>query len=124
MTASGVDRPVYLGGSPYLSGPCQGSAPCVNWLNPDSFALPDVGTFGNTGKGSLRGPGFFNWDMGIFKTFALKERFRMQFRAEFFNAFNHTNFRDPGNSLAGGGFGQIYSANDPRIGQLALKLLF
>jgi hypothetical protein len=62
--------------------------------------------------------------MGIFKTFAIRERLRLQFRAEFFNAFNHTNFQDPGNSLAGGGFGQIYSANDPRIGQLALKLLF
>jgi hypothetical protein len=124
QSALGVDRPVYLSGSPYLSGPCQGSAPCVNWLNPNSFGLPDVGTFGNTGKGSLRGPGFFNWDMGIFKTFPMTERWRLQLRAEAFNALNHTNFQDPGNSLAGGGFGQIYSANSSRIGQLALKLLF
>ncbi len=100
------------------------TARCVKWLNPNTFALPPIGSFGNTGKGSLRGPGLFNWDMGVFKNTPQSERFKLQFRAEFFNAINRANFSDPNNSLTGGGFGQIFSDNDPRIGQLALKLVF
>lgn len=123
QTALGRDRAQDLGGDHRLSGPCANAAPCVNWLNPSTFGLPAIGTFGNVGKGSLRGPGYFNVDLGLFKSFDMTERMRLQFRAEFFNAFNHTNFSDPGNTI-GGGFGQIYSASDPRIGQLALKLLF
>jgi hypothetical protein len=123
QTALGRDRAQDLGGDHRLSGPCANAAPCVNWINPSSFGLPAIGTFGNTGKGSLRGPGYFDVDLGLFKTFDMTERMRLQFRAEFFNALNHTNFSDPGNTI-GGGFGQIYGASDPRIGQLALQLLF
>jgi hypothetical protein len=86
--------------------------------------VPAEGTFGNMGKGSLRGPGLFNLDMGVFKTFSMTERMKLQLRAEFFNALNHTNLGDPGNYL-GGGFGQIYgTSTDPRISQLALKFAF
>ena len=55
--------------------------------------------------------------------FAVTERIGMQFRVEFFNAFNHTNFGVPGVTL-GSGFGQIVSASDARIIQFALKLKF
>jgi hypothetical protein len=48
----------------------------------------------------------------------------LNFRAEFFNFFNRANFNNPVNSVSAGGFGAILSARDPRIGQLALKLLF
>jgi hypothetical protein len=102
-----------------------------------SFAAPALGSFGTLGKGALRGPGLFNTDAGIYKNFAIKERFTVQFRAEFFNIFNHPNFYSPspapatgygagasGDSLNAAGFGDITAARDPRIGQLALKMTF
>ena len=63
--------------------------------------------------------------MGVFKEFPLKaERLRLQFRVEFFNTANRANFSNPNVTQSGGGFGSISAASDPRIGQLALKLLF
>jgi hypothetical protein len=83
-----------------------------------------LGTYGNLAKGTLRGPGFFNTDLGAFKNFSIKEHLQLQFRAEFFNFFNRANFNIPNTTVSGGGFGNILSARDPRIGQLALKVLF
>ena len=73
--------------------------------------------------GILRGPGLVNLDFNLAKNFAITERWSAQFRAEFFNAFNHANFGVPGVTI-GAGFGQIVSAADGRIIQLALKLRF
>jgi hypothetical protein len=124
-TGIGVDRAQFVSTDVYGPGACGSTGPCVNFLNPAAFGLPAVGTFGNVGKGSLRGPNLYNWDTGLFKEFPLSaERLRLQFRAEFFNVLNHTNFMDPKVTYSSGGFGTITSANDPRIGQLALKLLF
>jgi hypothetical protein len=72
----------------------------------------------------LRGPGLFNTDFGISKAFTLREHMTLNFRAEFFDFFNRANFNNPVNSVSAGGFGAILSARDPRIGQLALKLMF
>jgi hypothetical protein len=83
-----------------------------------------IGTFGSSGKNVLRGPRFFDTDLGLLKDFAIVERVRLQFRAEFFNAFNNVNFGMPGNFLGTGSTGQITSANSPRILQLAMKLAF
>ena len=90
----------------------------------NSFALPAIGMFGNIGKNSLTGPNLIGWDMGIFKNFRLRERFKVQFRAEFFNIFNRVNFSNPTSNSSSGNFGTITSAGDPRIGQLALKVFF
>jgi hypothetical protein len=123
------DRAV-ITGAPYGPGACGNVAPCVDYLNPNSFALPAIGQFGNVGKGLLRAPGLTVWDAGIFKNFGIRERTHVQFRAEFFNVLNHANFTGPaGNdstraTVSAGGFGSIRSAADPRIGQLALKLIF
>jgi hypothetical protein len=65
-----------------------------------------------------------NWDMGIFKNFRLTERAKLQFRAEMFNAWNHTNFNSVDLSVGSGGLGQVTSARIPRIMQFALKLIF
>jgi hypothetical protein len=65
-----------------------------------------------------------SWDMGFFKNFPFRERYRIQARAEFFNTFNRANFGNPSSSVSAGAFGSITSAGDPRIGQLALKILF
>jgi hypothetical protein len=123
------DRAVQLGANPYGPGACGNTAPCVDYINPAAFALPALGQFGNTGKGSLRFPGQATWDMGLFKDFALRERWKLQFRAEFFNVFNRVNYQAPNqnnqtDTVSNGGFGSIRAANDPRIGQLALKVIF
>lgn len=83
-----------------------------------------VGTFGSSGKNILRGPRFFDTDLGLLKDFAITERLKLQFRAEFFNAFNNVNFGQPQNYLGSPATGQITSANSPRVLQFALKLTF
>lgn len=124
QTGIGSDRANYLGGEVYGTGACTG-ANCVPYLVPSAFGLPATGAYGSMGKGALHGPGLQNWDTGIFKEFPLvAERFRLQFRAEFFNTLNRANFNNPNVSQSAGGFGSITSAQDPRIGQLALKVLF
>lgn len=121
----GADRVNYLGGETKGVGGCGATeAPCVNFLRTAAFAQPALGTFGNIGKGALRGPGYWNWDMGLFRTIPLAERLRLQFRFEYFNILNRANFNDPNLSLGAAGFGGIRSAADPRIGQAALKLTF
>jgi hypothetical protein len=87
-------------------------------------------TFGNVGKGSLRFPGTYNWDMGISKTFAITEGFKVQLRGEYFNIFNHVNFLGDEttvnnmSNVGNGNFATLRTAMDPRIGQIALKLIF
>src|SRR5665213_3357359 len=118
------DRAV-ITGSPYGSNACLTSTgTCVSYLNPASFVLPAIGSFGNVGKGLLVGPGLVNLDAGLVKIVPVRERLQMQLRAEFFNIFNHPNFANPNNSVSGAGLGQILSAADPRIGQLAIKVVF
>jgi hypothetical protein len=81
--------------------------------------------FGNSAVGVLRGPGLFNIDFNLSKNFAVAEKHALQFRAEFFNALNHTNFGVPGVNMSSGGFGQIIQTNtEARIIQLALKYKF
>jgi Carboxypeptidase regulatory-like domain len=118
------DHAQYLGGNVSASGPCANQAPCVNYLVPSAFALPALGTYGNLAKGALRAPGLFNTDLGMFKNFSIKERVKVQFRAEFFDVFNSPEFGGPNTSVSGAGFGDILSANNQRIGQFALKAVF
>jgi len=125
QTNLGNDRANYLGGDYRGTRGCGATeAPCVGYLNTLAFARPAAGSAGNLGKGSLRGPGLWAWDMGFFKNFPIRERVQVQFRFEFFNIFNRANFQNPNTSFAAGGFGGIRSAYDPRIGQAALKVIF
>lgn len=139
-TGIGQDRAQWSGSSPYQKGACSGvTTACRQWLNRSAFSLPAVGTSGNVGKGQLIGPGFWDWDMSAVKNFPLTERLGMQFRAEFFNTFNHTNFSLNAAGVTSGGtttgsvtqanpslpsFGEILGAADPRILQFALKVSF
>jgi hypothetical protein len=98
-------------------------------FNRYAFAQPAAGTFGNSGKNILRGAGLNNWDLSLFKNNHLTERFNLQFRAELFNAFNHTQFGPfPGNnfSLDPNSSFAVYTSTqeEARIIQLALKLIF
>jgi hypothetical protein len=95
-------------------------------------ANPDPICWGNAPKYSFRGPGINNWDTSLFKNFSLTERLRGQFRAEFYNVFNHTNFSgvDTAAKFNAAGaqtnltFGQYNAAQFPRRVQLALRLTF
>jgi Carboxypeptidase regulatory-like domain len=83
----------------YLFNPEKGAPHTkAQWWNPTAFALPAPGTFGNASINSLRGPGYWNDDLSLFKDFPLTERYRVQFRAEAFDVFNHPNLGYPGNS--------------------------
>jgi hypothetical protein len=124
-TALGSDRPVQLSDTVYGPGACGSAAPCVDWLVPSAFGAPAAGTFGNIGKAALRGPNSITYNGGLLKDFPLHgEGLKLQFRAEFFNLFNRVNLNNPASSLSGAGFGRITGAGDPRIGQLALKIIF
>jgi hypothetical protein len=94
------------------------------YFNTSFFAVNPVGTFGNTGKNVLRGPRYFDTDLAFMKNTQISERFSFQFRAEAFNLFNNVNFMNPGSTVSDTGFGQITAAQDPRILQFALKILF
>src|SRR5215472_13341500 len=93
-------------------------------LNPAQPAFTPNQVFGNSGVGILRAPKLFNIDFNLGKNFTLTERQSIQFRAELFNALNHSNFSVPGVNLSAG-FGQITStATEARIIQFALKYRF
>lgn len=95
------------------------------WVNPDAFAIPAAYTFGNLGRNTLIGPGFFQWDFGGYKNFRLTERFGLQFRAELFNMTNRVNFGNPNSDLNSSTFGQISGlAGAPLEAQFGLKLAF
>jgi hypothetical protein len=73
---------------------------------------------------SLKGPDYFDWDIALSRTFTFKEKQSVQVRADFFNLTNHPNFMTPIATMNSGSFGQILSANDPRILQFAAKTFF
>ncbi|HTM47332.1 MAG TPA: carboxypeptidase regulatory-like domain-containing protein [Bryobacteraceae bacterium] len=90
-----------------------------------AFARNAVGTFGNVGVNAMRGPGLWNYDMGVAKAFKITEAKRVEFRASFFNLFNHANFSNPSSSLTSPTFGQLTgTTGDPRIIEFGLKLYF
>lgn len=80
--------------------------------------------FGNSGRNVLDGPGFQNWDFGFLKDFRLTEKLKMQFRAEFFNAFNQAHFDDPSTDMSDSNVGKIFGASEPRNIQFGLKFLW
>ena len=99
-----------------------------NYLDPNAVVVPTDPTqpFGNAGRNIARRPGLANLDLGIQKNFAMpfREGMALQFRAEAFNAFNRTNFGNPGVNRSAAGFGQIRSTFPARQVQFALRLQF
>jgi hypothetical protein len=79
---------------------------------------------GNMGRNVLRGPGINNWDLSFLKAFKFTETESLEFRAEMFNAFNHTQFYSPDNQGGSGTFGQVVTDRGARVMQFALKLYF
>jgi hypothetical protein len=122
----GSDRADYLGGDAKLSGDRPLGQKLLQWFDTSRFTVNRPGTFGNSGRNILRGPGFFNTDLGVLKSTGITERMNLQFRAEFFNVFNHANFRLPTSNISSSQRGQITAVVDDnqRIIQFGLKLLF
>ena len=116
-------RPNQILADPYLK---QGN----QWLNPAAFQAPAPGTYGNVPINAFVGPGAFNVDMGITRSFHTGGNREIQFRAELFNFFNTVQKLDPLTppsavaALNSPTFGQMTTAADPRIVQLALKYVF
>jgi hypothetical protein len=135
MSGSSGDRPNLVAGAsnnPVTGNPNQ-------WLNPASFSLEPLGTLGNLGRDTAIGPGLWNLDTALLKetrVTKISESFSVQFRAEFFNIFNHANFAPPpslsvfnlnpnGTAAPNPAFGQITStANNSRQIQFGLKVIF
>lgn len=116
-------------GSPVLS---KGEKTFARNFRTDVFRVPAVGTLGTAGRTLLVGPGINNWDLSIYKNFPVREPFRLQFRAEFYNAFNHTQFSsldttarfDPAGNQVNLTLGQFTASRPPRQIQLALRFVF
>jgi hypothetical protein len=144
--------PLYLYGSQYPGGkilnntPNQGGPGCIGpFCPPPADASQNPLRQGNLGRNALRGFGATQWDFAVHRDFPIRERFKLQFRAELFNVLNHPNFGQPVNdisnsqfgrsiemlgqslnsgNLGGGGFDALYQIGGPRSVQLALKLMF
>jgi hypothetical protein len=135
-TAEGEDRASITG--PALTGNSSiQEHSYVQYLNPNSFAAPGAGTYGNLSRNQIIGPGFSDVDLSLIKNIPLyKERVRAQFRVEMFNVFNRVNLAAPVNNKASGSFGQSTStigiqygapgigSGEPYNTQLALKIIF
>ena len=135
-----LNRPNQVG-NPNAGGPEGGRTDCPaqvhtlqNWFNPCAFADAPPGELGDAARAPVYGPRFVNTDFSVIKDFPLsfREAAYVQFRAEFFNLFNHPHFYLPGTSAASmqdvdspSSFGVVNGTlNDPRFVQLALKVIF
>jgi len=109
--------------------------PCLpgTFFNTCAYADPNPGSFGNVGRNTIQGPGNRVWDFSLFKFFKVTERSNFEFRAEFFNLLNHTNFLfakpgpqngNPATVFGDARFGLLTASRDPRQIQLALKFSF
>jgi hypothetical protein len=132
-TGVGLDRPNLNGTvSPYAN-----TGNKLQYLNAAAFTANAIGTLGTLSRNALRGPGAYNFDLGIARLFTIK-RVDAQFRCDTFNVFNKVNLIAPATgtgipgisaagistSLASATFGTITSSGDPRIIQLAMKVAF
>ncbi|MBI1760785.1 MAG: hypothetical protein HYR56_05040 [Acidobacteria bacterium] len=118
-------------GDPNLAS---GNRTPARWYNTAAFlpvAQMTAGKFGTSGRNILRGPGFQNWDISLVKNFVLREKTSLQFRAESFNTFNHTDFTGLNTNVsfdASGnptnGFGSVNASGPGRSLEFGLKLRF
>jgi hypothetical protein len=97
----------------------------LQWINSTCFVAPPADELGNAGRVPATGPDFVNTDFSVIKQIGLPREMGLNFRAEFFNLFNHPQFGSPVNDVSSPGFGFVQSTvNNGRLIQLALKLTF
>jgi hypothetical protein len=126
------NKPRPVAGNPGCNAPAKIHT-LANWFNPCAFMDAPAGELGDAGRTPVSGPGFVNTDFSIFKNFPLsaREGMNLQFRAEFFNLFNHAQFYLAGGSSqmqdvdSASSFGIVNeTVNNPRVIQFALRLDF
>lgn len=123
-TGVGLDRPNVIA-DPHLSTGRDRRAKIAKYFNTAAYQYQPIGTFGNSSRNALRGPGYANVDLSLMKDFQIEGSTRLQFRGEAFNMLNRPNLGNPDAKLSDGvNYGRITSAQDPRLLQLALKLYF
>ena len=119
LTGAAGQRPNQILGSPL----CDNPRPSC-WINPAAFAQPANATLGNLGRSNIPGPGFYGADMSLVRGFKIRERMNMEARFEAFNVSNSFRAGPVTTGRNSAQFGQILTALDPRILQLALKFAF
>jgi hypothetical protein len=146
LCSSGGQRPDYIGGTVRSFDPRSTSAVSDrpnSWFDGTGGGTPTAdtspyfrrvgsaasyeagaGRFGTFGRNVFHGPGLNNWDFAVSKRFKIRESHQVQFRAEFFNLFNHTQFNNPNSSIASVNFGRITTTREPRLLQFSLKYDF
>ena len=118
LTGLNNQRPIVVG-DPSVSDPTY-----TQWFNTAAFAANPAGSWGNTSKGFLRGPGFWTVDLALTRNVPIGDN-RIEVRIESFNLFNNVNLADPTVTFGNGNFGRVTStAGGPRIMQLAAKFVF
>ena len=122
LTGIGLDRPNVVAGAQMYTGAPHGLK--YQYVNPGLYTANALGTFGNAGHFSLRGPGYFDVDVALSREFKMRDRVSLAVRGETFNVLNHPNFGLPNANISSSAFGQVTSASDPRILQASMKLIF
>lgn len=119
-TGARLDLPDYTGAPLSFKDP----RTALPYFNTAAFTKEPLGHIGNASRRFFYGPGDFTTDLSLLKDLRITERTRAEFRAEFFNVFNHANFNNPQGNINNRNFGRVTTARDPRIGQLAVKFYF
>jgi hypothetical protein len=142
MSGQALDRPDVLLPSQVYAAPAPGNGPY--WFNPNAFicassianpsastlapncvaSTPATAAFGNLGRNTVYGPGQISWDMALSRRFTVRERWKLDLRADFFNIMNHANWGNPSSSITSSTFGMVTGYGSPRLIQMALKMYF
>jgi hypothetical protein len=94
------------------------------WFNTGAFTVAPAYTTGDEARFSFFGPGINNWDTSMMRNFPVRERLNVQLRGEFYNTFNHPNFKNPNTTIGNANYGKITSDNGARVMEVALRLFF
>ncbi len=146
LSGAGANRPDYIGGTVQFFDPRSTSAvtgranswfdgtgggtstaatnPYFRRVGSGTSWAAGAGRYGTFGRNVLHGPGINNWDFTLFKRTKISEAHSIEFRAEFFNLFNHAQFNNPTTSIGSSLFGRITGTRDPRLIQFVLRYVF
>jgi len=123
VTQGGLEGATWM---PNLTGDPEVDNPTVErWFNPAAFTRVAAGTFGNTPRNSLRGPGWMTFDLTVQRRVTVTDRVAATLRWDIFNVFDRANFGNPNSNITGSNAGSISSlAGDPRVMQVSIRIHF